>query len=485
MTITQLFCAAIRFTGKFTLCTSFVLLLALISTSPCKAADNKLPPNIVFVLADDLGLSDVGFMGAKFYETPNIDRLAASGMIFTDAYTAGPNCMPTRASLMSGTYTPRHRHYTPGGKSKGKLSAMKLKVPAREGGSDYNTFESLVSCLPDSFVCIPEVLKKSGYVSARMGKWHLGECTQGFDISTSNGTDGPGGSHYGNINVAEKLTDAAVKFIEENQGDPFFLYLAHWDVHSPIRARKEVVAKYKEKLARTGGNWNPVYAAMIEAVDTSVGRLVETLDRLDLRRRTVFVFSSDNGGLPSVTTNAPLHGGKGSLFEGGIRVPTCVSWPGTVEAGSLSGAPITSVDFLPTFAEIADAKLPKKQPVDGCSIVPILRGAVTIDDRPIYWHYPLYLSGGQGNQVLPVAGTDKLYWRAVPSSAIRLGPWKLIHYFEDDTVKLFNVCDDISESNDLSTEMPEKVAELRAILSKWQTATGAPIPRELNPKFAP
>jgi len=461
------------------------LLLVLLTLQVAAAAK----PNIVFVLADDLGWSDVGFNGAKFYQTPNLDALAKDGMIFKQCYSGGPNCMPTRACLMTGLYTPRHKHYTPGGLSKGVLSKMRLKVPSRDAGKSYNTFVSLAAQLAPKFVCIPEVLKKAGYVSAKIGKWHLGDDEwQGFDVFSSNGDpNNHDGNHYGSTTVADTLTDGALDFIEANKKKSFFLYLSHWDVHTPIRAKKQIVEIYKKRLAEGDYDreWNTTYAAMIHAVDKSVGRVRNKLKKEGLYENTLFIFSSDNGGLPSVTTNAPLLGGKGSLFEGGVRMPTCMTWPAKVKPGTVCETPVTSVDFLPTFAEIADVKLGKDHLCDGVSLLPLLESKEDhqLSDRSIFWFYPLYLSGGQGNKVLPVYGSDQMYWRAVPAVCMRKGDWKLIKYFEDNSVKLFNIANDIGEKNDLAKESPEKVAELTKLVDAWLKVTNAPIPTEKNPVF--
>jgi len=276
-------------------------LLASVGRAEAKPAEQ---PNIIFIMADDLGWKDVGFMGAEFFETPHIDKLAAQGMSFKAAYTGGANCSPTRACLMTGTYTPRHRIYTPGGSSKGKPEYMRLLVPARErkdkalNAQAAKQFE-ITNDLAPSFTCIPELLGPAGYRTARLGKWHLGEDTQGFDLSSSNGKGGPGGKFYGNVDVAEQLTDRAVQFMEDNREGPFFLYLSHWDVHTPIRARKAVVQRYKDKLVKLPEdqrkNFNPTYAAMIEAVDQSVRRVAAKVDELGIAENTLIVFISDNG----------------------------------------------------------------------------------------------------------------------------------------------------------------------------------------------
>lgn len=455
---------------------------------PEGANSPQRPPNIVFIMADDLGWQDTGFSGCEFFETPHIDRLASQGMTFTAAYSGGPNCAPTRACLMSGTYTPRHHIYTPGGRSKGKTEYMRLLVPAinrrdESLANQANEQFPIANELDSTFVCIPELLKQTGYTTARLGKWHLGTDTQGFDLSSANGKGGPEGKFYGNVNVAENLTNRALQFIEENQEGPFFLYLCHWDVHSPIRAREAVVQKYRDKLndipRAQRGNFNPTYAAMIEAVDTSVGRVVDKIDELGIGEETLIVFISDNGGLPRYSQLLPLRGQKGSLFEAGIRVPACMRWSNQLRPDSTCDTPITSVDFLPTFAKLAGAELPASQPVDGIDISPLMHGE-EVDERSIYWHYPLYLQGIGLTIDLPDG--DTYSWRGFPSTALRRGDWKLIEFHEDDSIALYNLKDDPGEQENLATSMPELAAQLRAEMNAWQEATNAPIPRLKNPE---
>jgi arylsulfatase A-like enzyme len=445
-------------------------------------------PNIIFIMADDLGWKDVGYAGAEFFETPHIDRLASQGMTFTAAYSGGPNCSPTRACVMTGTYTPRHHIYTPGGRSKGNPEYMRLLVPAinRKDKTLARQAEEqfpITNSLDPDFVCIPEVLKTAGYKSARLGKWHLGEDTQGFDLSSANGIGGPGGSFYGNVDVAEQLTDRAIRFIEDNRDGPFFIYLCHWDVHTPHRARRAVVKKYQDKLDKIPDakrrNFRPVYAAMVEAVDTSVGRIAERVDALGIAENTLIVFISDNGGLPSVSQLDPLRGQKGSLFEAGVRVPACMRWIGTVEPKSSCDTPITSVDFLPTFARLGGAKLPTSQPVDGTDISPLLFGK-TIPERSIFWHYPLYLQGR--GLTIDVPNGKTYSWRGFPSTSLRCGDWKLIEFHEDNTVALYNLRQDPGEHHDLTADMPDLAAKLHAELDAWQAKTKAPIPQTPNPQ---
>ena len=447
------------------------IVLALVLSMAASAQ----PPNIVLILADDLGWNDVGFNGDEFYETPHLDRMAQEGMIFASAYSSGPNCAPTRASLISGMYPPRHMVYTPGGKSKIDPRQMKLWVPVqqrfweRTGVTDPipDAFE-VRQTLDPSVVSIAEVLKQGGYATARFGKWHVGPDTQGFDLSSSDGKPGTERNHYNDPDVTFELTEVGVEFIRENRDRRFFLYVSHWDVHGPLVARPSLVAKYEEKLAswtRNENPYNPTYAAMVEAVDTSVGRVLDTLAELDLGENTLVIFSSDNGGT-RVSINRPLRGVKGSLYEGGVRVPTCMKWPSVIAAGTRSQTPIASVDFLPTFAELAGVSLPASQAVDGESFAPLLKGQAALGNRAIFWHYPLYLAG-----------------RATPASAIRKGDWKLLEFFEDGRVELYDLAADISESRNLADAEPAKASELHQQLIAWRKSAHAVEPREPNPYY--
>ncbi len=444
-------------------------------------------PNIVFIMADDLGWADVGYNGAEFYETPNIDALSKSGMRFNDAYPGAANCMPSRSCIMTGMYTPRTHMWTPGTKSKGNVEYMKFLVPNKTNTEGDSVFPSL-SQLEPSVVSMAETLKQAGYKTAHYGKWHLGADGQGFDVNDTNGKGaGLDKKFYGNKDVAEWLTDAAVDYISVNKDDPFFIYLCHWDVHTPLRARSEVVDKYKAKLASKewSKNWNTTYAAMIEAVDTSVGRVWQALKDNGVADNTLLVFTSDNGGSSGSTWCEPLKGAKGAFYEGGIRVPLCMSWPGLITPNSVCEIPVTGVDYLPTFAELAGAPLPDSQPIDGASFVPLMHGESLPTDRAIYWHYPLYLQGSSYAKVIPVHSTYLKYWRATPCSVIRKGDWKLMQFFESGKTELYNVKQDLSETTNLATSHPEKLAELLTELEAWQATTEAVIPTVLNPHFDP
>lgn len=451
---------------------SFAAVLS--DTSRIYSAEKDSVPNIVFILADDLGWTDLGCMGSKYYETPNIDRLAAAGMKFTNAYTCGPNCAPTRACLISGKYTPRHGIYTVSTGARGQEQARKL-VPAP------NKTE-----LPLEEITVAQALKQAGYATAMFGKWHLGNGPahhpgkRGFDeaiVSAGrhfNFTTVPKTRVNQDAYLADFLTERAVDFIERHKEKPFFLYLPHFAVHTPLEAKKDRIAKYQKKES-VGGHGNPTYAAMIDSLDESVGRILDKLDQLKLTDNTVVFFSSDNGGVggyggigsKNITDNAPLRGGKGMLYEGGFRVPLLVRWPGVVKPKSTCATNVCTVDFYPTLLAIAGAKGDAKQVLDGVSLVPLLRGE-EIKPRPIFWHFPGYLE----------ADVKKGTWRTTPAGAVRVGPWKLIEFFEDGRLELYNTANDIGEKTNLADQLPERVKEMHQRMLDWRKQTGAPMPQK-------
>jgi len=437
----------------------------------------RRPPNIVFILADDLGWTDLGCFGSRYYETPNIDRLCQQGMKFTQAYSNGPNCAPTRASLMSGQYTPRHGIYTVATGARG-LEKFRRMIPVENQQN-----------LPLEKVTIAAALKDSGYTTAMFGKWHLGETAdyhpsrRGFDQAIVSM-----GRHFNfstnpQVNVdpdtylADFLTDQAVRFIDQNKARPFFLYLPHFAVHVPHEAKKELISKY-EKKQPAGGHHSPVYAAMIESLDQSVGRILDKLDELQLAGNTIVIFFSDNGGVggyeaagvpaKGITANAPLRGGKGMLYEGGIRVPLIVRWTGTVKPGSVCDEPVISLDFYPTFLELAGASARPDHKLDGRSLSPLLQsaGKARLNREAMFWHFPGYLE----------AGADTGNWRTTPAGAVRSGNYKLVEFFEDGHVELYNLKEDIGETRDLARKMPEKASELHGKLKAWRQAIRAPMP---------
>lgn len=453
--------------------------MAVASAWPCASAQTvgTRPPNIVYILADDLGWTDLASMGSKYYETPNIDRLAAQGMRMMRYYNS-QNCAPTRAVLMSGQYAPRTGIYTVNTLERGEASERRMNVPVNE------------TRLPLDRHILPQALKSAGYATGMFGKWHLGNngayhpAQRGFDeaivsdgrhfdFTTIPGTVYPKGQY-----LADFLTDRAVEFIARHRDKPFFLYLPHFAVHTPIHAKEEYVSAWMRKPAK-GTHWNPTYAAMIQSLDESVGRVLAKLDELELTQNTVVIFSSDNGGLGGYytteaqseergfTDNAPLRGGKGTLYEGGIRVPFIVRWPGVVKAGAASEQPVAHVDIFPTLAEIGGAKPKDSAVLDGVSFAPVLKNpAATLSRDAIYWHFPGYLE----SYVHPRG------WRTSPVGAIHAGDLKLLEFFESGAVELYNLREDVSEKRNLAARMPDKVQQLRAKLAAWRLSVGARMP---------
>ena len=434
-------------------------------------------PNIVFFLIDDWGWTDAACFGSKLYETPNVDRLAREGMKFTQAYAACTVCSPTRAAVLTGKY-PARLHLTDWIAGHNRPHA-KLKIP------DWTQH------LPLEEKTIAEELKARGYATGTFGKWHLGGEAffpehQGFDVNVGGCDRGQPGSYfppYGIVNIkderpgeflSDRLTRDAVTFIEANKERPFFLYFPHYAVHTPLAGKPEVIEKYRKKIA--AGNYNqtnPTYAALVESIDDSVGVVMRKLAELKLDENTVIILTGDNGGLsgtvnaqgwrPGPTRNDPLRLGKGSAYEGGVRVPLVVKWPGVTRPGSVSEAPVTSVDYFPTMLEMATGA--PARGVDGESIAALLRGGARLQRDAIYWHYPHYHPGS-----------------ATPYSAIREGDWKLIHFFEDDRVELYNLKDDLGEQTDLAPTNAKKTADLRAKLTAWRTAVGVQLPSK-NPDY--
>ncbi len=437
-------------------------------------------PNVIYINIDDLGWKDVGFMGGTFFETPNIDQLASQGLTFTHSYAAAANCAPSRACLMTGQNTPRHGIYTVSPSARGKSEHRKI-IPVKNTNHLPN----------DSTVTLPALFRQSGYTTAIIGKWHLGDdpTLQGFDVNIggySNGSPGKDG-YYSPYNVAnledgpigenltDRLTTEAIDFLNANHKKSFFLYLPYYAVHTPLMASDNLVKKYSDKK----GNEkmiNPVYAAMVETLDTNIGRLQEVLTRLELWNKTIVIFTSDNGGIRSISTQEPLRAGKGSYYEGGTRVPTIVRWPGLTKAGTTTNQPIVSLDFYPTFLNFLN--LEANRPLDGLDIAPILAGR-QMEVRPFFWHFPIYL---QAYDPEKDDGRDPLF-RTRPGSTIRYGDWKLHQYFEDGGIELYNLSDDSGERLNENDKYPEKTNELLGMLQKWREDLNAPIPKELNPNF--
>lgn len=457
-------------------------------------------PNILLILIDDLGWRDLTCFGSSFYETPNLDKLASEGMLFTDAYASCPVCSPTRASIMTGKYpaTVGITNFIKGMET-GKLMAV-----------DY------LDHLPLEEEALPKTLKANGYQTWHVGKWHLGDGDflpqgHGFDENIAGGhyghprngyfspykldnlSEGPEGEY-----LTDRITNEAIQLVEQREQDkPFFMYMSHYAVHTPIQAPQALVDKYTQKAKDLGldketafvkGEYfpcdhkrdqhvrrriiqsDPTYAAMMENLDDNIGRLLQTLKDQGLEEDTLVMFTADNGGLStaegSPTCNAPLFEGKGWMYEGGTRVCQIAKWPGRIQPGSKTDVPVTSTDFYPTFLEAADLPAMPEQHCDGVSILPVLQGK-SIERKAIFWHYPHY--GNQG-------GT--------PGASIRRGDWKLIEFYEDNSLELYNLRDDISEDHNLVEQEAERAQSMHAELDAWRKQVEAKIP-ERNPDWKP
>jgi len=467
---------------------SIVLVCLLMCSRPAFATHvngaNEPKTNVVFFLIDDLGWKDVGCNGSTYYQTPNIDQLAAEGMRFTDGYAACNVCSPTRAAIMTGKYPARLllTQWLPSGRW------SRINHRLREG--------RYLSNLPLEEVTIAEAMRESGYRTAFMGKWHLGTETyyypehQGFDVNVAGRDYGAPGSYFypfkGSWQIpttgrtlhkdsplpgskgdylVDRLAEEAEKFVRASADRPFFLMLSHYAVHTPLQGKPDKTARYA-KVAEHRRQGKPAYAAMVESVDDSVGRVMRTLRELQLEERTLVVFTSDNGGFAGATSNRPLRANKGSNYEGGIRVPVIIKWSGRTEPGSVSHEPVISTDFYPTILAATGQALRPHQHIDGQSLVPILTGGDSLPRDAIYWHYPHYNRHPQN----------------FPSGVIRSGNWKLIESFETGELSLYNLADDIGETVDLSEKRPAKVAELHAKLRTWRDDVGAD-PMRPNPEY--
>ncbi len=447
------------------------------------------PPNIVMIMADDLGGRDLPAYGNPFNEAPNIDKLASQGIQFSNAYAA-PVCSPTRASIQSGQYPARvgifdfiPGHWRP---------YEEVTVPVHD-----------VQFLPDDIITIGDAMQAAGYKTGYFGKWHLGNKAE--HLPNARGYDKAhmyaGGGFYepkfvpeykstDEKRLSEILTNMGIEFIKENKKEPFFLFISHYDVHVQLDADRDLIDKYLEKEKDPDYACNAVYAAMIEHVDNSVGAIMNTIEKMGLADNTIFIFFSDNGGVDNrfdnipllggestdvypdghplqyiATTNAPLRAGKGTLYEGGIRVPLIVRWPGKVKPASASEAIVASVDFYPTFLEFAKGKKPGNQVLDGISMFPALTRNKFNPEREVFNHYPVY-------------------HHEQPMSAVRKGDWKIVENLVSGEFDLYNLNYDVNEMTDLKYSYPQKLEEMKKVLKKWQEDTRAAMPVP-NPEFDP
>jgi arylsulfatase A-like enzyme len=437
------------------------------------------PPNVVLMLVDDMGWTDIGCGGSKYYETPNIDQLAKDGMRFTDAYSACTVCSPTRAAILTG-------------KSPARLQITDW-IAGHERPFARLTIPEWTKYLPLEEETLAEKLKAKGYVTASIGKWHLGGPDfypekQGFDVNIGGTDRGSPPSYFSPYGIAtlsdgpkgefltDRLTSEAINFMEQNKEKPFFIYLPHYAVHTPIQAKPEVVAKYQKK-APSRGHSDPVYAALVESVDDSVGRLRAALEKLALRENTLFIFTSDNGGLSHLvnakgwsrgpTDNSPARLGKGSAYDGGVRVPFIAVWPEVIPQGEKCDVPVISYDVLPTVLAAVSGTEVKSQGIDGESLMPLLTQKDLIKRGAIYWHYPHYHPGS-----------------ATPYSATREGDWKLIEFYEDSRVELYNLRRDPGETQNMAEVDGDVTERLLKQLHQWRADVGAQEP-EGNPDFDP
>ncbi|MBL9202497.1 MAG: sulfatase [Opitutaceae bacterium] len=449
-----------------------LLLALLVVAAPGRAAPAARPPNFLFILGDDLGTPPISAYGSTYYRTPHIDTLARDGMKFTAAYAACPVCSPTRGALMTGQYPARTRitDFISGNPFPFQL----LKQP------DWQKF------LPLAASTLAEELAARGYATALFGKWHLaraytgpesiaeGPDRQGFQevfiTHKPKSTDDPEKDAHG----VAATTARALDFMERNRARPFFLYLPHNTIHSPIMAPRALVAKHRARPGSDRPENNPVIAAMMEQFDDSVGRILAKLDALGLREDTVVIFNGDNGGLFADAAQVPHRGGKAQLHEGGIRVPLLIRWPGVVAAGRVSGTPVSTVDFFPTLLELTGRPAAPTLTIDGVSLATHLRGGPAPDRPAIFWHYPHYHASGDGG----------------PAGAVRAGDWKLVEYYEHTVAKtgrppeLYNLRADPGETKNLAASDPARVANLLSMLAAHRGATNAQMP-SVNPAYDP
>lgn len=447
---------------------------------PVEPDNESQRPNIVFILADDLGWTDVNAfdpLQRGYYETPHIDSLAAEGMMFTQAYTNAANCAPTRAALMSGQYYPHQPIYHVGSPSQGEM------IPAKNARH-----------LPPEKITLAETLGREGYRTALIGKWHIGTPSetgpreQGFDVNVGGYMAGNPGNWEGGYfhpennpfipaeakgrYLTDYLTQRAVEFIEASASRPFYLQLSYYTPHVPLQAPEQRIARYSHKEGRHGHN-DASYAAMIESLDRGIGQVVEVLEQSGLAEETIVVFYSDNGGNGGfkdlgrenngVTDNSPLKAGKGSFYEGGIRVPLIVRWPGVTRAGSRSDEPVIGIDFYPTLLDAAGIEPPSDYRLDGTNIRPVLENPETTLEREyLYWHFPGYPNAA---------------WRTSPVSVIRSGPWKLMKFYEDGHLELYNINRDRGEQDNLAQKRSSVRNRLHDQLRRWLSANDAPMPR--------
>ncbi|WP_343329233.1 sulfatase [Polaribacter staleyi] len=457
----------------------FLTTLLLFCLSCTKVTPSKTikKPNIILINVDDLGWKDLGLMGSSYYETPNIDAFAKEGMTFTRAYAGAANCAPSRACLISGLNTPRHGVFTVSPSDRGNKKTRKL-IPIK------NTEH-----LNDTTYTLPKMLKSAGYITGSFGKWHVGNnpLEQGIDVNiggSSKGNPGKGG-YFSPYNIdfikngpkgeylTDRLTNEAISFVEKNKDTSFFLYLPYYTVHTPIMGKEKLIEKFKNKEGSNGQN-NPEYAAMVTSLDENIGKLLKSVKAKGLEKNTLIIFTSDNGGIRAISHQNPLRAGKGSYYEGGIRVPLIIKWPENIIPNTTSNQIVSNLDFYPTLQQIAQPEK-KANLLDGIDLNEIIKKNALIN-RDLFFHFPIYLQKySKGND-----GSRDSLFRTRPGSVIVSGNWKLHHYFEDDALELYNLDNDLGEKNNLADLNPNKANELLKKLETWREKTNAPIPTKKN-----
>ena len=468
----------------------FIRILTVFTLVRCVIASDE--PNFILINVDDLGWKDLGCYGSKIYETPNIDKLANMGVRFTNAYAVCAVCSPTRAAIMTGRY-PARLGVTDWIRARfqgGRIPSDKKNPSGWVGSSNKKVIcpENALWMELDE-ITIPEKLKEKGYTTCHIGKWHLGADAwypekQGFDENYGGCDYGQPPSYYDpfintKLNgiyglpskkngqyLTDRECDEALSFIGKNSHKPFFLNFANYAVHTPIQAKTSLLEKYKKKIKSIDTmQKNAAYATMVESVDQAVGRIVKLLKDKKIINRTAIFFTSDNGGLLGVTNNYPLRSGKGNPYEGGVRVPLIIHWPDVVSKGKVLEVPVASIDFFPTICSASSVDYTDQNPVDGLDLMPLLVGKRKLERESLFWHFPHYRG------------------KIVPYSIIRNGKWKLIKRYDGKPFELFDLNDDLSETNDLSGKMPNKVSELDGKLTRWLKETKAKVPR-LNPNYS-
>jgi len=448
-----------------------------VQAAELKKATPPPPANIVFIMLDDWGWQDAAFMGSDYYLTPNIDKLAKTSYRFNQAYSASPNCAPTRAAFMSGQYSQRTGIFTVKSAARGKSQQRRLVPPTNN------------TVLADNVITLAESLKHAGYETAFMGKWHLGAgnkggpLKQGFDVNIAGnhtGTpksyfspfknttikDGPKGEY-----LPDRLSKEAANYIKADHDKPFFLFLSHYAVHTPMKAPQSTIDKHKYRQGNKYQN-NPIYAAMIEHSDNSVANVLKALEEKGIADNTWVILTSDNGGHHGITQAPDLRGAKGMFYEGGLRVPLLIKAPKQHQQVVIE-EPVSTLDFYPTLLAIAQEPLPTSQVLDGDNILPLLANE-PFQREAMYFHFPAYLEGGRHNKAL---------WRNTPSSMIRMGDYKLIEYFEYGQLELYNLVNDLKENTNLALIEPLVTAKLYKKLQTWRKSTDAPVPTVLNLEF--